>query len=181
MATLRSGSDLCKPNHVQPAHILGLRHETYKAKQQQPAHEPSNNPGLTVIRLVSGVLTNAIDFPSYRLIKKSAWYDDDVAMKWNNITRKTAVRMNERAFSGINQQLIIAFLQNFEVASRTCNTNERTAMWLFKHYISHPFEAVIKIGVALPTETAQSNEVCLTSFSKIVDHLLKRFCDGQQQ
>lgn len=48
-------------------------------------------------------------------------------------------------------------------------------MWLFKHYLAVPIELVIKAHVVLPAETAKTQERCLTSYSAIVNSLLKRY------
>lgn len=48
-------------------------------------------------------------------------------------------------------------------------------MWLLKQYLSGPVEAVSKARVGLPSETSKSKKGCLTSFSAIVNYVLKLF------
>lgn len=62
--------------------------------------QPIDVPGLTVIRQMSEIYADAIDYRSSLLIKKSFWYVDDVAYKLIKMTKKTAVQIRDRTFSG---------------------------------------------------------------------------------
>lgn len=48
-------------------------------------------------------------------------------------------------------------------------------MRLSKNHLTGDIEAVIKARIALPTEAAKSKKGCFTSFSAIVNYLVKRF------
>lgn len=88
--------------------------------------------GLKVIEPVNDLFSNALDYHTYRMIKKSAKYNDDVANELHKMTKETAVKMKDRIFSGKNARSDITFLQDVKSACEACNIYEGTAMWLFK-------------------------------------------------
>lgn len=97
-----------------------------------------------------------------------------MASDLNRITNNTAVQMKDRNFSGKDSVSIIAFLPDFKAACDACNFHESTAVWLLKHYPNGPVRSVINAHVVLQTETARTQEGCLTFYSAIGNYLLKR-------
>lgn len=83
--------------------------------------------------------------------------------------------MKDQTSSGKDSLLVITSLQKFKAACDASNIHKGANMWLFKHYLAGPVEAVTKGRVALRTETAKSKERYLTLFSAIFSYLHKRF------
>lgn len=54
----------------------------------------------SIIKSVNELFADAVDYRNYRLIKKSAWYDDGIANELNKMAKKTAVQMKNRIFNG---------------------------------------------------------------------------------
>lgn len=91
------------------------------------------------------------------------------------IPRKIALHMEDRIFSGKDSLSITAFLQGFKTACDSCSIHDNATLWLFKHHLTGPIEAVRKARVALSKETAGSKERRLASFSAIFNYLLRLF------
>lgn len=72
------------------------------------------------------------------------------------MTRKTAVQMKHRTFSGKGPVPIFDFVLDCKAVCDACNIYDGAAMWLLKHCLTHPVEAVIKAQVALLTDTDKS-------------------------
>lgn len=60
------------------------------------------------------LFADAVDYLSYRLIKKSAWYDFGVANERKKMTKKAAAQMKDRTFSIMDPLWITTFLQDFK-------------------------------------------------------------------
>lgn len=121
------------------------------------------------------MFTNAVNYQNYRLIKKCARYDDEFANKSKKKTKKTAVQMRDRTFSGKDAVWTVVLLQDLKAAREACKIHEGTATWLFRPCLSGRVEALVKTRMALQTKTARSEEWCLASFSTMLNYLLKQF------
>lgn len=66
-------------------------------------------PSLKASEEVSDPFSNVLDYLTYRLIKKSAKYDDDIANELLRMTKKTFVQMKDQTLSGKHAMSIIAF------------------------------------------------------------------------
>lgn len=75
---------------------------------------------------------DAVDYRNDKTIKKSAWYEDDVANELKRMMNNTAVQMNDRTFSGKDPVSIIAFLQNFKATCDAWDIHEEADVWLSK-------------------------------------------------
>lgn len=51
--------------------------------------------GLTVVERVNKLLTDAVNYSQYRLLKKSAQYEDDVGHEQSRMTKEDAVQMKK--------------------------------------------------------------------------------------
>lgn len=83
--------------------------------------------------------------------------------------------MKDGTLSGKDLVSIIVFLLHLRTACYACNIIDGAAMWLFRNYLAGALEAVIKAQVGRPTENTNSKEGCITSFSAIVNYLLRWF------
>lgn len=95
--------------HAQLGYSSKFRHETYKVNKYNRVDQPLNVPGLAVIRPVNKLFANVVYHRSYRLIKKSTRYENDVADELSKITKETAVQMKDRNFPGNDSVSIIFF------------------------------------------------------------------------
>lgn len=78
--------------------------------------------------LKNKLVTDAVDYHTNRLNKKSARYVDAPAKKFNKITKKTAVQIKDETFSGKDNVYIIASLQDFKATCHACNIHGRAEM-----------------------------------------------------
>lgn len=69
------------------------------------------------------------------------------------MTRKTAVQTSDHIISGKDFVSISTYLQDIKAACEGYKIYESAPRWLFKHYLTGLIEAVIKVQVAIPTET----------------------------
>lgn len=128
MATSHSCNNHNNRRNAQPAHVAKMRHETYTIGKKNRIELPSDVLGLTVIRPVNELYADPVDYRSYRLITKSPRYTDDITNELNKMTKKTVLQINDRAFSGRDPMLIIAFSQNFEAVCNASNIHDGRAM-----------------------------------------------------
>lgn len=105
---------------------------------------PSDVPGVTIIKPVKKVLDNTIDYRNQRHIKKSARYDYNVSNELNKMRIKTAVQMKKQTFSGNDPLLIIIFLQDIREVCDACKFNESAAIRLLKRSLSISVKPVVK-------------------------------------
>lgn len=89
--------------HVHAAHNVLCYQEKYKVNTYIRVDQPSGVPALTVIWPVKDSFADATDRFNYRLFKNSGWYDDDVPMGVNKMTKETAVCISDQFFSGRDQ------------------------------------------------------------------------------
>lgn len=132
----------------------------------------SDVPSVTVIKPVNELFPNADYYQNYRLIRKSAWYDNDESNELNKMKRKTAVQMKDQILKRKDPVSIISFLQIFKAECYARTIHRGDTMLLCKHYLSGPVENVIKARVELPTMTAKKQKGSLTSYSEISSYLL---------
>lgn len=66
-----------------------------------------------MIKPVNKLFADAVDYRNYRLIKKSALYDDDGANELSKMIKKTVVQMKDQTFNAKDPASIIAFLHDF--------------------------------------------------------------------
>lgn len=69
-------------------------------------------PGLRVIEPVSNIFSRTEDYYTYRLIYNSSRYDAYVNNELHRMTKKTAVQMNNCAFSGKRPRELLRFYKN---------------------------------------------------------------------
>lgn len=98
--TLCNSSDYYNPGHAQPTHNSKFRQETNKASSYSRVDQPSDDRDLTAIRAVNELFADEIDYRDYIFIEKSARYDDEVANELKKMTKKSALHMKDRTFSG---------------------------------------------------------------------------------
>lgn len=96
-----------------------------------------------VPKQVKDLLTDAVHSHQYRLINKSAWYNDDVAFKVDHITERVIVIMKDRSICGGEDLSFMTFLQDFETAYDTCNIHKGAVSWLCKQFFTGPDLSVI--------------------------------------
>lgn len=84
------------------------------------ADKPDQITVLEVFKPVNDLLWKALDCPTYSLIKRSAWYDEDVAHELHRMAKRTAAQMNDRTFSGRDPMSVIAFLQDLRTTCDVC-------------------------------------------------------------
>lgn len=130
--------------HAQQAHTCKYRHEGYKSNEKNRIDQSSVVLGITVIRSVSELFIDAVDYRKYALINKSHWYDYEVENELNKMTKTTAVQMESQTFPGNGPMSIIVFSQDFNGAFVACNIHKCAGMWLLKHYLNSSVESVIK-------------------------------------
>lgn len=109
-------------------------------------------PGVTVLKPMSELFADAVDYQHYRLIKRSARYNDNVANELKKMTKETTVQVKHLTFTGRGSVSMIASLQAFKADCDAYNINEGAAMWPFKHYLSGLVETIINARVVLPTQ-----------------------------
>lgn len=61
---------------------------------------PTDGQGVNVLKPVNELLTDAVDYQNYRIMKKSPWYNADETNDLNRMTKKTVVQMTDRTFNG---------------------------------------------------------------------------------
>lgn len=80
--------------------------------------------------------------------------------------------MKDLTFDHKDLASIITFLPVFKEACYPCSIHEGAAICPFKYSLSGLVESVIMAPVAIPTETSEAQEGCLTSYSAIANYLL---------
>lgn len=78
------------------------RNKPYRNKLARPYKRkyPPDVPAMTVIKPVSELFANSLDYRNYNLIRKSTCYEENVTNELNKLTKKTAVQTKDRTFSG---------------------------------------------------------------------------------
>lgn len=79
MATSRISSDHNIPANEESVHIGKLRHKPYNIKNKSLFDQPSDVPGVTVIRPMNEMFLNAVYYQNYITIKKFSQYYADAA------------------------------------------------------------------------------------------------------
>lgn len=72
--------------------------------------------GMRAVKLVNELFTNGVEYRNSRFIKKSSWYDDDVANELDEMTKKIAIQMKDRIINGKYLLLMIKLPQTCRVA-----------------------------------------------------------------
>lgn len=78
----------------------------------------------------------AVDYRSYRVIRKSPRYEDNVASEILEMREKVAVYMKDQALNGKDSILAINFLTQFKGACDSSAIREGTAVWSFKDMVN---------------------------------------------
>lgn len=91
------------------------------------------------------------------------------------MTKETAMHVKNRNFCTEETVLTIAFLQYIKAACSAYTLHNSSVIWLFRYWLAGPIEETFKSRVAHPTKATKLKESCSTSFSAIVEYLLKRF------
>lgn len=99
MAASLSRSNHYKRRNAHPPLIDVYRYWIYRTNKKNRFQQQSDVPGLTVSRPFNKLFTNALDYGTYRILKKFALDDDDVANELYNLTKMTAVHMKGWTFS----------------------------------------------------------------------------------
>lgn len=89
--------------------------------------------------------------------------------------------MTDKHFYGRDSVSVIAFLLDFKASYHACNIDESVALWIFKDFLIEPVESVMKVREALPTKTARAQHGCLTTYSAIVNFLLKSYASNDNR
>lgn len=131
-----------------------LCHQPNKISNYNHVGQPPDVLGITVIKPLNKLFANAVKYSSYTLIRELDWYDYDAANDQREITKNTAVQINNRTDSGKHAVSIIAFWRDFKKSCSTCNIPDSAVIWAFEHYLPGRAEAVIRAPVALTTEAA---------------------------
>lgn len=92
MSTLHSSSDLYSSRQVQQARSRKLLYQNININNYYHVDQPSAVAVLFITRTLNELLVDAVDHWNYRLIKKSARYDDFVAEKLGKKKRKPPCR-----------------------------------------------------------------------------------------
>lgn len=67
---------------------------------------------LKVIETVNDLFQKLVEYHTYRLIKKLARYNDNVAHELHRMAKKTVIQMKNGTFSGQDLMSVVAFLQD---------------------------------------------------------------------
>lgn len=97
MSKLSSGSDCykCEPPRNQPRTKSRLDNKNTKTTIVSCNEVPSEVPGLVAIQPVNKLLADAVKYRNYRLIRRSARYDKNLANELNKMTKKIALQMRD--------------------------------------------------------------------------------------
>lgn len=71
------------------------------------------------------------------------------------------------------------FLKGLKAVCNVFNTHRCATILILKRNLFCPVESVVKVGAALPTETALSKRGCVTSILAVYSNLLKSFATGE--
>lgn len=170
------GSDMGKvSDHRAKAEQVEFRQPKKEPTSSRSTDHLSSDSSLKVIQPKNHLFSSAVDYRSYRLIKTSARYDDDVGNELRGMTKKVSVQIKDRKFTEKEPLGIISFLQDFKSACDACNIHEGAAMCIFKTFLTGSAEVAVKSRISLPSSSTQRHEGALQSYSSIVNFLLKRY------
>lgn len=99
-------------------------------------------------------------------------------MKFERVTWKTTVEMNNQSISGKEPVSSISFLQDFKTVCDAVYIHKGASTGLIKHYVLGSGKALIKAGMAVPTKTSKSKGRLLPWRSEIVNYIQK-ISDGR--
>lgn len=129
-----------------------------KQDRRKNAEQTLEVNALVVLKPVSKLFTETVNYCQYRLVKKSVRYEDAVAYKLSGMTRKISVEMKDRKFFRTELVLMISFLKYFKAGYAACDIHERDAVGLFKKLLIEPVKSFIKARMGLLTKTSRTQE-----------------------
>lgn len=131
---------------------------------------------LTVIRPTLEIFRNAVNYKSYRLIKRSANYQDSGHSRIARLERKMKVQMGEHRFNGSDPITILDFLDRFRETCDKHSVSEGLAMWCFQYFLGGSARALLTsrlTGKSLAIDSCKRET--LRSYPEVVNFLLQTY------
>lgn len=86
-----------------------------------------DSPGIAVMKPVSDLCTDTVDYRNCHIIQKFPLCKDKVANEINMMTRKASIQIKERIFDVKHPLSIVAFFEDFMAACIAFQTHEGAA------------------------------------------------------
>lgn len=122
----RNSKELYKPteSHSEKCKIRYLKAKTPEWKKKGKMSKSVNKSGkstmLRVIERMNDLFIKAVGYVSYRSIKLSSHYEEDVPRTLQSFVRRTVAQIMERTIFGKDHILAIIFLRNFVPVYKKC-------------------------------------------------------------
>ena len=139
---------------------------------------PTNR--VDVIKPLNELFTKAVNYKTYRLARRSAQYNSEVARHISRIRKKLDVQMKSHTFSGQDPIAILGFLARFK---RVCDHNgvsQGAAVWCFQFYLTGQAHALLQsrlIGNTMAVDSEQRD--MLESYEEVFNFLLRTYATDE--
>lgn len=103
----------------------------------------------SVIKQLSRLFANPVDYKIYSLTKNPDLHDDNNSNELIKMTRKIAIHMEHQSFNRKDPVAIVVVLLEFMTKCDVYRIHGETALWLFKQYLSGSVKFVIQARFVL--------------------------------